>query len=46
MHGGAPGAGAPLGNKNAQKHGRYAREAIEQRRQVQALLRQSRMQID
>ena len=25
MHGGAPGSGAPLGNKNALKHGRFTR---------------------
>jgi uncharacterized protein YjcR len=43
MHGGAPGSGAPRGNKNALKHGRYTREAVEERRQVQALLRQVRM---
>lgn len=42
MHGGAPGSGAPRGNKNALKQGLYTREAIEQRRRVQALLRQSR----
>jgi hypothetical protein len=45
MHGGAPGSGAPRGNKNALKHGRYTREAIEERRQLRALLRQSRMLI-
>jgi hypothetical protein len=28
MHGGAPGSGAPRGNKNAIKHGLYTREAI------------------
>ena len=43
MHGGAPGSGAPRGNKNALKHGRYTREAIEERRQLRALLRQSHM---
>jgi glucans biosynthesis protein len=32
MHGGAPGSGAPYGNQNALKHGRYTREAIAQRR--------------
>jgi len=32
MHGGAPGSGAPRGNKNALKHGAYTREAIERRR--------------
>jgi hypothetical protein len=45
MHGGAPGSGAPRGNKNALKHGRHTREAFEERRQLQALLRQSRMLI-
>jgi glucans biosynthesis protein len=29
MHGGAAGSGAPRGNKNALKHGRYTREAID-----------------
>jgi len=45
MHGGAPGSGAPRGNKNALKHGRYTREVIEERRQLRALLRQSLMLI-
>ena len=41
MHGGAPGSGAPLGNKNALKHGRYTREAIEEPQpQLRALMRQ------
>ena len=39
MHGGAPGSGAPRGNKNALKRGLYAREAIEERRQLRALMR-------
>jgi uncharacterized protein YjcR len=42
MHGGAPGSGAPRGNKNAVKHGLYTREAIAQRRQLGELVRQSR----
>jgi uncharacterized protein YjcR len=42
MHGGAPGSGAPHGNKNALKHGLYTREAIEERQHLQALVRQSR----
>jgi glucans biosynthesis protein len=42
MHGGAAGSGAPRGNKNALKHGRYTRKAIEERRRLRALLRQSR----
>src|SRR5262245_5508171 len=41
MHGGAPGSGAPLGNKNALKHGRFTREKKAERRRVQELLRQS-----
>jgi hypothetical protein len=45
MHGGAPGSGAPRDNKNALKHGLYTREAIEERRQLRALMRQSRMLI-
>jgi len=45
MHGGAPGSGAPRANKNALKHGRYTREALEEHRQLRALLRQSRMLI-
>jgi glucans biosynthesis protein len=42
MHGGAPGSGAPRGNKNALKHGRYTREAFEERRSLRGLIRQSR----
>jgi hypothetical protein len=34
MHGGAPGSGAPIGNKNALKNGYYTREAIEARREL------------
>jgi len=45
MHGGAPGSGAPRGNKNALKHGLFSREAIEERRQLSAMVRQSRMLI-
>ncbi len=40
MHGGAAGSGAPRGNQNARKHGWYTREAIEERKQLRALLRQ------
>ena len=42
MHGGAPGSGAPRGNQNALKHGLFTKEAIEERRQVRALIRESR----
>ena len=46
MHGGAPGSGAPRGNQNALKHGLFTREALEVRRLVQDLLRQSRMLLE
>jgi hypothetical protein len=42
MHGGAPGSGAPRGNKNAVKHGLYTKEAKAQRREISELMRQSR----
>jgi hypothetical protein len=42
MHGGAPGSGAPRGNKNALKLGLYTREAIAEREDVQDFLRESR----
>jgi hypothetical protein len=45
MHGGAPGSGAPVGNSNALKNGLHTRIAIEQRRQLRALLRESRQLI-
>jgi hypothetical protein len=42
MHGGAAGSGAPIGNKNALRHGHYTAEAIAERRAVAALIRLSR----
>jgi hypothetical protein len=42
MHGGAAGSGAPLGNKNALKHGNYSAEAISRRREFAQLIRLSR----
>jgi hypothetical protein len=42
MHGGAPGSGAPLGNRNALKHGGYSAKTIAARRAIQILLRESR----
>jgi len=41
LHGGAAGSGAPKGNQNALKHGHYSKDAIELRRHVRALIRQS-----
>jgi hypothetical protein len=42
MHGGAAGSGAPVGNRNALRHGGYTAEAIALRREIRALLRDSR----
>jgi uncharacterized protein YjcR len=41
MHGGKS-PGAPKGNKNALRHGRYTAEALARRREVGALLRAMR----
>jgi glucans biosynthesis protein len=38
MHGGAAGAGAPRGNRNARKHGWWSAAAEADRRHVAALL--------
>jgi uncharacterized protein YjcR len=37
MHGGALGSGAPKGNRNALKHGRYTAELAEFRRRMREL---------
>jgi glucans biosynthesis protein len=42
MHGGAAGSGAPIGNKNALRHGHYMAEVIAERRALAALIRLSR----
>ena len=42
MHGGAQGSGAPRANQNARQHGLFTREAIAERRQIQALLGEAR----
>jgi uncharacterized protein YjcR len=42
MHGGAPGCGAPRGNQNARMHGLFTRDAIAERRRIQALLGEAR----
>ena len=44
MHGGK--AGAPLGNRNAWKHGAYTREALALRKQMSAFLRRCRETIE
>jgi len=38
MHGGKS-PGAPIGNTNARKHGRYTADAIAERRELVALIR-------
>ena len=40
MHGGAKGSGAPKGNKNALKSGLYTKEAIEERKMLNKMLRE------
>ncbi|MDP3074200.1 HGGxSTG domain-containing protein [Bradyrhizobium sp.] len=42
MHGGAPGSGAPRGNRNARKHGLFTGEAIAERKRIQDLLGEAR----
>jgi hypothetical protein len=46
MHGGADGIGGQPGNRNALKHGLYTAEAIARRREVAALIRACRDQLD
>lgn len=41
MHGGAEGSGAPKGNQNALKDGRYTRKAIEERRALRKFMREA-----
>jgi hypothetical protein len=38
MHGGAPETGAPRGNQNARKHGRFTGETIAERKRIEAVL--------
>jgi hypothetical protein len=42
MHGGAQGSGAPRANQNARKHGLFSRDAIAERKVIQALLGDTR----
>lgn len=42
LHGGAKGSGAPEGNKNALKHGKYTAEALERRRDITKMIRETR----
>jgi uncharacterized protein YjcR len=45
MHGGKS-TGAPIGNDNARRHGRYSAAAKERRRELAALLRSMRELIE
>jgi hypothetical protein len=42
MHGGAPRSGAPSGNQNARKRGLFTREAIAERKRIEAVLEEAR----
>jgi len=42
MHGGTPGSGAPRGNRNARRHGLFARDAIAERERIRDLLGEAR----
>jgi len=42
MHGGAFGSGAPTGNQNAFKHGYYSRQAIKNRKELMAWVKEMR----
>ncbi|GLI91094.1 HGGxSTG domain-containing protein [Methylocystis echinoides] len=46
MHGGAAGSGAPKGNRNALKNGRFTREAIARRKALRSLIRQARKLVE
>ncbi len=41
MHGGAEGSGAPKGNQNALKHGRFRKEEIQRRKALQELIQEA-----
>jgi uncharacterized protein YjcR len=40
MHGGAKGSGAPIGNRNALKHGMYTKAALEEQTALRSMIRQ------
>jgi uncharacterized protein YjcR len=41
MHGGAKGSGAPKGNQNALKHGRFTKEARQNRKALRELIQEA-----
>jgi glucans biosynthesis protein len=46
VHGGAPGTGAPRGNRNAVKHGRTTAAALAARRAIMRLIRASKRTLE
>lgn len=46
MHGGAKGSGAPIGNRNAWKHGRYSAEHLKEMKRFRELIRESEETIE
>jgi hypothetical protein len=46
LHGGAPGTGAPRGNRNALKHGRTTAAALAARRAIMRLIRASKRTLE
>ena len=46
MHGGAEGSGAPKGNQNALKSGLYTKEAIEERKQLNKMIKEYRQTLE
>jgi uncharacterized protein YjcR len=40
MHGGAKGSGAPVGNRNALKHGMYTKAALEEQKALRSMIRE------
>lgn len=46
MHGGAKGSGAPIGNQNALKHGRFSAKNLAFEREIRRLIRNSKELIE
>jgi len=43
MHGGAPGSGAPWGNKNAVRHGWYEADTVRTARKLRKMVKRARI---
>lgn len=46
MHGGARGSGAPIGNRNALKHGMYTRESLDFQKHIRSLIKNGKELIE